>query len=165
MWNRSHAASGAVLLALVCGCSKPPDAELKTPIADAQGVTLNADAPQWRYLTIAVAEEGPPLAPLPVPAHVELDPRRSSAVGTPLPGRVESVLVRAGSRVQKGDKLFSVKSGAYVELDRDSALARAQVTVNERLAARARELYELKAAPQKDVLSAEAELEDARLAL
>jgi len=165
MWSDSSTKAGLLALAVLAGCSAPPDAELKTPIADAQGVTLASDAPQWKYLTVAVAEEGPPLAPLPVPAHVELDPRRSSAVGTPLPGRVESVLVRAGSRVQKGDKLFSVKSGAYVELDKDTALARAQVNVNDRLAARARELLELKAVAEKDVLAADAQLEESRLAL
>ena len=55
MWNRSHAASGVVLLALVFGCSKPPDAELKTPIADAQGVTLDhgpVPALKWPAMTM-----------------------------------------------------------------------------------------------------------------
>lgn len=178
MWSEQHRPSPpgrtareargeatVLLVALLCACAAPPAPESKPPLADAQGVSLASDAPQWKYLTLAVADEGPPLAPLPVPAHVELDPRRSAAVGAPLPGRVESVLVRAGSRVQKGDKLFSVKSGAYVELDRDTAMARAQVAVNERLAARAKELFELKAVPQKDVFAAEAELEAARLGL
>ncbi len=146
------------------GCSKPVEVT-RPPIADAQGVTLPSDAPQWKYLSLAAAADGPPLAPLPVPGHVDLDPRRTSAVGAPLPGRVESVLVRAGSRVNKGDRLFSVKSGAYVEIERDTAVSRAQVAVRERLVARARELLELKAAPQKEVLAAEAELEEARLSL
>lgn len=152
------------LLLLLAGCSAPAPAP-KPPIADAHGVTLTSDAPQWQYLSLAIAAHGPPLAPLPVPGHVDLDPRRTSAVGAPLPGRVESVVVRAGSRVIKGDKLFSVKSGAYVEIERDTAVSRAQVAVRERLVARAKELLELKAAPQKEVLAAEAELEEARLAL
>lgn len=157
--------SAAVLTFMtLAACGKPAEVT-KPPIADAQGVTLASDAPQWKYISLAAAADGPPLSPLPVPGHVDLDPRRTSAVGAPLPGRVETVLVRAGSRVKKGDKLFSVKSGAYVEIERDTAVSRAQVAVRERLVARARELVELKAAPQKEVLAAEAELEEARLAL
>ncbi len=153
-----------VALFFLVACDKPVEVT-KPPLADAQGVTLAADAPQWKYLSLADAAEGPPLSPLPVPGHVDLDPHRTSAVSAPLPGRVESVLVRAGSRVKKGDKLFSVKSGAFVEIERDTAVARTHLAVRERLVARAKELYELKAAPQKDVLTAEAELEEARLAL
>ncbi|MGV3625835.1 MAG: efflux RND transporter periplasmic adaptor subunit [Archangium sp.] len=164
MWSDSKLASVLGVGLALTACSKPAETS-KTPIADAQGVTLSSDAPQWKYLSIAVASEGAPLSPLPVPGHVDLDPRRTSAVGAPLPGRVEAVLVRAGSRVKKGDKLFSVKSGAYVEIERDTSVSRAQVAVRERLVARAKELLELKAAPQKEVLAAEAELEEARLAL
>ena len=45
----------------------------------------------------------------------------------PLPGRVDSVQVRLGSRVKVGDRLFSVRSGAYAELDHELEAARAQV--------------------------------------
>lgn len=133
--------------------------------ADATGITLAADAPQWKYVELAVATLGPALQPLPVPGHVDLDPKRTAAVGVPLPGRVEAVSIRLGSRVKQGERLFSVRSGAFADLDREAEAARAQVAVRQRLLDRSRELYELKAAPQKDVLAAEAELKEAELSL
>ncbi|MFZ5446376.1 MAG: efflux RND transporter periplasmic adaptor subunit [Myxococcota bacterium] len=155
------------ILVVLAGCKKPPaDVDAATKIkADATGVTLADDAPQWKYVELAVATLGPPLAPLPVPGHVDLDPKRTAAVGVPLPGRVEGVLVRLGTRVRQGERLFSVRSGAFAELDRETEAARAQVAVRQRLLERAKELYELKAAAQKDVLATEAELKEAELAL
>ena len=133
--------------------------------ADAKGVTLAADAPQWKYVELSVATAGPSLPPLPVPGHVDLDPKRTAAVGVPLPGRVEAVLIRLGARVKQGDKLFSVRSGAFADLDRETEAARAQVAVRQRLVTRARDLFDLKAAAQKDVFAAEAELKEAELTL
>ncbi len=155
------------LTLLLLGCTKEAKSvdaadALK---ADAKGVTLAADAPQWKYVELSVASAGAPLAPLPVPGHVDLDPKRTAAVGVPLPGRVEAVLIRLGARVKQGDKLFSVRSGAYADLDRETEAARAQVAVRQRLMARAKDLYELKAAAQKDVFAAEAELKEAELSL
>lgn len=154
-------------LFFLAACSKPPppvDAadDLK---ADATGVTLSADAPQWKYVELAVAAAGPRLPPLPIPAHVDLDPKRTAAVGAPLPGRVEAVQVRLGARVKQGDPLFSVRSGAYADLDRETEAARTDVLVRQRLLDRARELLELKATAQKDVLAAEAQLAESQLAL
>lgn len=153
-------------LVLLAACAAPPTPPSEAPLkADAQGVSLTTDAPQWKYVELAVAVARPSLAPLPVPGHVELDPRRTSAVGVPLAGRLEEVLVRLGSRVKAGDKLFSVRSGAFAELDRETEAARSQVAVRKRLLERHSELLELKAAAQKDVLAAEAELKEAQLTL
>jgi membrane fusion protein, heavy metal efflux system len=156
------------LLSLVAlaGCRTPDaPAEVSSLKADTTGITLTPDAPQWKYVELAVATTGPALAPLPVPAHVDLDPKRTAAVGVPLPGRVEDVTVRLGSRVKQGDRLFSVRSGAFADLDREAEAARAQVAVRQRLLERAKELFDLKAAPQKEVFAAEAELKEAELTL
>ncbi|MDP2269138.1 MAG: efflux RND transporter periplasmic adaptor subunit [Archangium sp.] len=157
-------------LLLLClsfvACTPSPTPERAPAIsADARGVTLSPDAPQWKYVELSVAAASPALAPLPVPGHVELDPQRTAAVGVPLPGRVESVLVRLGARVKQGDRLFSVRSGAFAELDRETEAARAQVAVRQRLLDRAKDLFELKAAAQKDVYAAEAELKEVQLTL
>lgn len=151
-------------LVALAGCTeKAPADAAPTLTADARGVTLAPDAPQWKYVELAVAQKGPPLTPLPFPAHVDLDEKRTSNVGAPLAGRVESVEVRLGARVKVGDRLFSVRSGAFADLDRETEAARAQVEVRQRLLDRAKELYDLKAAAQKDVLTAEAELKEAML--
>lgn len=136
-----------------------------TVTADARGVTLADGAPQWRYVDLAVAELGPQLAPLPLPGRVTLDPKRTVAIGVPLPGRAEQVEARVGSRVRAGDRLLAVRSGAFADLDRETEAARTQVAVRTRLVERVKELYELKAAAQKEVLAAEAELKEAELAL
>jgi membrane fusion protein, heavy metal efflux system len=160
-----------VVVALLCltvvGCrAKKNEAPVVEPItADAKGVTLAEGAPQWKYLELAVARKASPLAPLPVPARVDLDEKRTSNVGVPLAGRVESVQVRLGAKVKGGDKLFSVRSGAFADLDRETEGARAQVTVRQRVLERVKELFDLKAAAQKDLLTADAELREAELAL
>lgn len=134
-------------------------------VSDGTSVTLPADAPQWRYVELATAAQEAPLAALPVPGRVDLDEKRTSSVGAPLAGRVESVEVRLGARVKQGDRLFSVRSAAWADLDRETEGARAQVAVRQRLLERAKELYELKAAAQKEMLAAEAELHEAELTL
>jgi cobalt-zinc-cadmium efflux system membrane fusion protein len=133
--------------------------------SDGRGVELAEGAPQWKYVELALATVQGPLTPLPVPARVDLDEKRTTNVGVPLAGRVESVQVRLGSRMKAGDWLFSVRSGAFADLDREAEGARAQVAVKQRVLARLTELFELKAAAQKDVLTAEAELHEAQLAL
>lgn len=158
--------SRVVLVLFAAACTAKEQPSSTTPItADARGVTLTADAPQWKYVELSVAKTGPRLPPLPLPGRVGLDPRRTATVGVPLLGRVESVLTRVGARVKQGDRLFSVRSGAFADLDRETEAARTQVNVRRRLVDRAKELLELRAAAQKDVLSAEAELKEAELAL
>ncbi len=161
-------ALGGVGLAAAVGAARrevKPAEPKQTISADPHGVTLTEDAPQWKYVELAVAKAEPPLTPLPAPARVDLDPRRTANVGAPLAGRVESVGVRLGDAVKKGDRLFSVRSAAFADLDRELASAREEVAVKARLHERARELLELKATSEKEVLAAAAERTEAELAL
>ena len=93
--------------------------------ADARGVTLAADAPQWKYVEVMAAKEGLPLPPLPAPGRVDIDEKRTSNVGTPLSGRIEEVEVRAGDHVKAGDRLFSVRSAAWSDSSIASSSRRA----------------------------------------
>jgi cobalt-zinc-cadmium efflux system membrane fusion protein len=133
--------------------------------ADAKGVSLDADAPQWRYVTLAVAAAGKPIDPLPAPGRVGFDEARSASLGSPLGGRVEALRVRLGDVVKAGDRLFSVRSGDFADLGRDEQIAKEQVGLKTRVLERQRELFKLQAAPEKDVLAADAELKEAELAL
>ena len=171
--NARWGALGAAALVLVGGVvyaistrghSNAPAAK-PTLTADATGVTLAADAPQWKYVELAVAKQAAPLAPLPAPGRVAFDDKRTANVGTPLMGRIETVMVRLGDTVKQGDRLFSVRSGAYAELDRELASAHEAVAVKRRIAERAKDLFALKAGPEKEVLSAEAEVKEAELML
>jgi len=159
--------AAAVLFILWQVLARPHAAAPASPSMVAQGDTLSLseNAPQWKYVELALAQEAPALPPLPAPGRVEFDEKRTASVGTPLQGRVERVLVRLGDPVKENDRLFSVRSGAWADLEKELASAREAVQVKQRLATRARELVELKAAPEKDALAAEAELRESELAL
>src|SRR5580765_3042914 len=138
----------------------------------ASGVTVGEDgdglaspALKSGYIELAVATEAPPLSPAPAPGRVAFDDARTSSVGVPLPGRIEEVVVRRGDSVKAGDRLFSVRSGALADLDRELGTARSEATVKRRLAERAKELASLKAIAEKDYFAAAAELREAELAL
>jgi cobalt-zinc-cadmium efflux system membrane fusion protein len=141
-----------------------PTAAVKLRV-EGDKVSIDKDAPQWQYIAMATAEEAPTLPPLPSPARVAFDEKRTSSVGSPLSGRVDVVAVRIGDRVQQGDKLFSVKSGDYADIGHDIAAAREEVEVKKRVYERQKELLQLKAVAEKDVLVAESELKQAELTL
>lgn len=158
----------AAVLALfvVLGCSKPPPIPLLPGVkADATGVSIAPDAPQWRYVTLAVAAAGKPIDPLPAPGRVSFDEARSASLGSPLGGRVETVRVRLGDPVKAGERLFSVRSGDFADLGRDEMIAREQVALKTRVLERQRELFRLQATPEKDVVAADAECKEAEFAL
>lgn len=157
-----------VAAALLLGGSTPAGAESRPspgPVVEGQSVHLPPDGPQWQYIELAVATEAPMLAPLPAPGRVELDERRTASLGTPLAGRVDQVRVRLGDRVKAGERLFSVRSADFADLEREVRSAETEVASKQRVADRLRELVELQAAPEKELQAAEAELHQARLAL
>jgi cobalt-zinc-cadmium efflux system membrane fusion protein len=149
---------------LLTGNSKKPEAA-PLRLASGNGVDLPSSAPQWKYIELAVAEAAPPLAALPSPGRVGFDGQRTSAVGTPLAGRIDRVVVRLGDRVEKGARLFSVRSGEMAELERDREVARAEVAVKQKLVERTRDLVRMQATAEKEQLAAEAELKAAELGL
>lgn len=157
--------AGAAIAALVPRSRPSPAVPASTLQADSTGVTLTPDAPQWKYVELGVAQEGPALTPLPAPGRIDFDPKRTASVGAPLAGRVEAVTVRTGDRVKLGAPLYSVRSGALADLDREGQAARETVAVKRRLLERARDLLAVQAVPEKEVLGAEAELKEAELSL
>jgi membrane fusion protein, heavy metal efflux system len=97
-------------------------------------VTLAEGAPQWRFIEVAEAALKPAITPLPSPGRVAFDELRTSAVGAPLSGGIESLEVRPGDHVEKGVKLFSMRSGAFADLERDVEAARATAVTKHRMA-------------------------------
>jgi membrane fusion protein, heavy metal efflux system len=137
------------------------------PAITVEGDTLHIadNAPQWHYVELSVAQQAAALPPPPVPGRVDFDEKRTASLSAPLAGRVERVQVRVGDRVKEGDRLFNVRSAAWADLEREMASARATVEVKRRIATRTRELVDLRAAPEKDALAAEADLHEAELSL
>lgn len=158
----------AALLALMLIFAERETAREKpTPTLNVDGdtVSISEGAPQWAYITLKTAALAPTIPPLPAPGRVVFDAKRTANVGAPLAGRVETVMVRVGDTVKKGEKLFSVRSAAFADLDRDLGSTREDVEVKSRLYERQKELLELKAVSEKDVMVAESELKQAQLAL
>ncbi|RJS17396.1 efflux RND transporter periplasmic adaptor subunit [Corallococcus sp. H22C18031201] len=147
----------------------PSAAESETanprPAVNGETVQIPEGAPQWQYVELAVASEAPALAPLPAPARVQFDESRTASMGAPLAGRVEEVRVRLGDRVKAGERLFSVRSGAYADLQKEMHSAEAEAAEKRRTAERLKELVSLQAAPEKDLLAAQTEQKQAELAL
>jgi cobalt-zinc-cadmium efflux system membrane fusion protein len=132
-------------------------------VAD-NAVTLAADTPMRRFIDIAEAHAQPGLPPLPCPGRITFDERRTSAIGTPLAGRIEEIKVRLGDVVVRDQHLLSVRSGALADVEHEIEEARSQVAVKRRIAERTRALVELHTAAMKDQLEAEADLHEAELA-
>jgi cobalt-zinc-cadmium efflux system membrane fusion protein len=159
-------AAGAIVPTYLLLRGKPPPPPPAPGLtASANRVSLAPGASQWRYIEIAVAEAKPPLPPLPAPARVTFDEFRTSAVGAPLPGRIESLQVRTGDRVEKGARLFSMRSGAFAELRREVEATHAESITKHRVADRVRDLVGLEAAAKKEQLATEAEAHEADLAV
>jgi cobalt-zinc-cadmium efflux system membrane fusion protein len=156
-------AAAVALVLLLQGTAPARETPEVKPVVQGETVQVPGEAPQWKYIEIAVAGEDPALAPLPSPARVDLDERRTASVGAPLAGRVDQVQVRPGDRVKAGDRLFSVRSGAYADVEKDVLSARTELEGKKRIAERLRELVQLQTAPEKDLIAAEEELRQAEL--
>jgi cobalt-zinc-cadmium efflux system membrane fusion protein len=159
----------ALILAVAVAAWAFLGAKGKTPqpapsrLADEGGINLPTSAPQWKYVELAVAQTAPALAPLPNPGRIGFDERRTSAVGTPLGGRIDRVAVRLGDHVEKGARLFSVRSGEMAELESARESARADVVVKQKVLERTRDLVRMQATAEKEQLIAEAQLKEAEL--
>jgi cobalt-zinc-cadmium efflux system membrane fusion protein len=143
-----------------------PVAPLPTPpfsVTDDR-IDIRADAATWRYVELAEARVGEPIAPAPVPARVAFDEARSQPIIAPLPGRVEVVAARLGQRVEVNERLVAVRSTALVDLSREIEQLRADEAARAKTVERLRALVDLKAVPEKDLVAAQQELRSAQLA-
>jgi membrane fusion protein, heavy metal efflux system len=127
-------------------------------------IAINAGAPAWSYVELAQATLGAPLPPKPVPGHVAVDEALSEQVLAPLTGRVESVSARLGQRVEKGDRLATVRSVALVDLSKEIDQLRREESAKAQTLQRVRSLVAVRAVPEKDLVAAEQEFGQAQLA-
>jgi cobalt-zinc-cadmium efflux system membrane fusion protein len=140
-----------------------PSAELPYRVHDDR-IDLDPSSPTWGYLALTRAEMSAPLAPEPVPGRVAFDEARAAPVVAPLQGRVDTVALRLGQRAEAGDHLLSIRSAAFVDLLQEIDQLRASEAARRKIVDRLQALVQLKAAAEKDLQSAELELNEARLA-
>ncbi len=127
-------------------------------------VRFSPQSPSLGYLQLARAELRPVLVPEPVPGRVGVEESRAEPVVAPLQGRVDAVAVRLGQRVNPGDRLVSVRSTALVDLLHEIEVLQASEVARAKTVERLKALVELRAAAEKDLLNAELELNEVRLA-
>lgn len=138
----------------------PPD-----PYAvNGTSVDISAQSPSRTYVSLAQAARASALPPEPVPGRVAFDESRAAPVYAPLAGRVDSVAVRLGQRVAIGDHLVAIRSAGFVDLLHEIDTLRTSEAVRRKTVERLESLVQLKAAAEKDLLSAQLELSEARLA-
>jgi cobalt-zinc-cadmium efflux system membrane fusion protein len=149
--------------------SRPPPQSSGLP----QGISVPAEnrisvasgAPQWRVLKTGEARPASQSWTDWVPARVRIDEARASKVGTPLGGRISSVLVELGQQVKTGDPLFSVASheiaGLKAEKEKASVDLEAARVVLERVKAMVAE----HALPAKEELTALQQFRQAEVAM
>lgn len=161
---------GLAIIALV-GTLLIVRANRDTATASAPPFTVNGDAidirdgaAAWSYLDFAQAHIGKPIPLEPVPARVAFDEARSQPIFAPLPGRVDTVSVRLGQKVEKGERLLAVRSTALVDLSKEIDLLRSKESARGKAVDRLRALVALKAVPEKDLISAEQDFKQAQLA-
>lgn len=152
-----------VALALcVAGCGRP----------QGPGKGFKPESGRAHVQTAPVEMREFPADEIVAPGKVELNPNRVSRVLMPVAGRVRQVMVKLGDAVTEGQVVAVIESAEAGAALAATAQAQAQVSQAattlsraEKDLARSRELNANKAAPLKDVVNTEAEVELAKAAL
>ncbi len=158
-----------------CGCRSeaPTSGRTAQPAKqlDANGtITISADSPKLRQIGIVAVETcEAPEDTVTAPGKVEVNPNRVSRVLMPVPGRVRTVAVKLGDAVAEGQVVLTVESqeanaavAAYSQAEARLRQARSAQAKIEKDLARARTLFEHRAAAQKEVTAAENDLVQAQ---
>lgn len=105
------------------------------------------------------------------PGRVGMNPNRISRVLPPVQGRVVNVMAKLGDFVEQGQPLLTMQSpdadaaiAAYLQAEATERQAKAALAKAEADLKRATDLYEHRAVAEKDLLSAQNELAQARAA-
>jgi cobalt-zinc-cadmium efflux system membrane fusion protein len=163
------------LMFAIAGCGRHPQAASEKPAAppvptDSGEIRLQPDSPQLKRLRIEeVRTEQVPLDEVVVPGKIEANPTRISRIALPVAGRVKQVMVTIGDAVSQGQPVIALDSpetGAAL-----SAYRQAQAKVTQAKAAQAKaeadlnrikDLFDNRAVAQKEVISAETTLAQAK---
>lgn len=176
---------GAVLMLSVtlmaCGERRlGSEKETDSPATPAVAVTNQGNhieiapgSPMLGQIRTAIVQTGQvPSAVVDAPGQIEADPNRLSHVVLPLAGRVAAVLVHVGDTVQRGQTVLLLESpdvdaatSSYMQAESSASVAKSLVIKAQADYDRAKDLFKNNAIAQKDVLSAESALAQAKASL
>ncbi|MBX3023505.1 efflux RND transporter periplasmic adaptor subunit [bacterium] len=157
-------ALGAGLSAALRGSGEPAVAREANFTVEGTRVEVRAGAPTWTYLAFADAALQPALLPPPVPGRVAVDEARAQPIEAPLPGRIDTVAVKLGERVEPGEHLIAVRSPDLVDLAKELDQIKSKEAAKAKTVERLRALVALAAEPEKKLVEAEQEHTQAQLA-
>ncbi len=151
----------------MAGCSKSPSSSIdatRPATSPRPGhTTIPADSPQLsRIQTVIVANDSVPEIEIVAPGKVEANPTQVSKIVMPVAGRVGKVLVNLGDTVRKGQPILTVDSpdaasamSAFRQAEANVAIAKAGVAKADADLQRTKDLFDHRAAAQKEVMAAE----------
>jgi cobalt-zinc-cadmium efflux system membrane fusion protein len=150
-------------LFLATGCAPQPRPK-QAPAYQVGGnvVSVLRDTP-IRF-ELAQAASGPALPLHPVTARVTTVDALTSPCFAPLSGRVVESKVRLGDHVQKGQPLVQIRAADLAALEHDVQAAKLAVQTDSARVERMRALVDSRAGSENDLLVAQSELSQARLA-
>lgn len=156
--------AGGATTWLTHGTGKRPAAELTAEAKHSSRFYKPKDS-EWTTLSVRPVVEHPFSPECVTEGKIQVNEDRATPIFSPYAGRVIKLFAKAGDSIQTGQPLFVVEATDMVQSQNDfigaatamnkarSALELAQITDK-----RARELYDAKAAPLKDVQTAQAGL-------
>jgi membrane fusion protein, heavy metal efflux system len=145
-------------------------AALHTSVAAAEGTTKGADfvrvvPDQLHQLEVVKVESYAFLNQRSAIGQIAFNEDSSTPVLTPFSGRVTRLIAKVGDQVKRGDPLLEIDSpeqvppqNEFIAAQSARNKARSQLNLAQIVEKRARDLYEGKAAPFKDLQQAEAQL-------
>lgn len=155
--------AGAVAL-FASGCKRGEaasnDAESNVKV-DSQSVTIPANDPQLKSLTIAQVSSAAPDSSR-IPGRVVWNEDATVRVFSPFAGRVVKVFSDVGRTVRAGDTLALITAPDFGQAQADASRAAADLAQAERNATRQHDLFDHGVVARKDVESADGDLARAK---
>ncbi|MEZ4453892.1 MAG: efflux RND transporter periplasmic adaptor subunit [Nannocystaceae bacterium] len=149
--------------ALLAACTSAPAAEPRPSVRVEDDAVFLLEESALRFES-APARRGEPLAYPPISGRVTAAPSRTSPSYAPLRGFVVESEVHLGDRVDAGQKLVKIQTAELPDLEHELKAARLAVKTREATVERVRQLVEARVGAENDLLLAESELAEARLA-
>ncbi len=152
----------ALAFLLISGCGKSDQPSPSDSVAAPLAKTVPAPTPPQPRIETAVVELSPSHQSLTLSGKVAYGEDRYSKISSPLQGRVVEVRAHLGDRVKAGDVLLIVDSPDIAQAYSEYVKEDSELQYASRAQDLAKDLYENKAMPLKDLKQAENELVKAR---
>ena len=155
-------AQGFTCLLLLGGCGNAVRAEAGPTHAKAPDNSVELHGVSASYIRVEPASAAEPNAERALVARVAFDDRKVAALGPPVQGRVSSIEVVAGDKVEKGALLLTLRAPDIAAASAQLTEARTARLLAERNAERAKLLLDHGAGSQAEAQQAESALEQAK---